>query len=107
MSENKLNEKSTSVESNTFELKEPIEFDGTKITKIDLSGMEQATTRHLVMARRMMNSSGTSLDIFPERSIEFACYFAAVTTNKPSELFMSLRPVDGMRLKNAVSDFLY
>lgn len=90
-----------------FVLRKPIKFEGETIESFNYERMNDATTNDLVLARRMMNSHGSSLEIYPERSMEFACYFAAVTLKKPAELFLNLKPVDGMRLKNLVADFLY
>lgn len=88
-------------------LSKPVEFEGKKYTEIDLSGLNDLTTKQLKQARRLMNAQGASLDIFADRSIEYATYIASIVTNRPIELFDALPAKDGMNLKNMVIDFLY
>ena len=90
-----------------FTLKEPIQFEGDTITEIDLSKLKDATGSDLSNARRMMNMNGASLDVYPERTFEFAACLAAAVTNKPLDLFYNLKLKDSMSFKNMVRDFLY
>ena len=90
-----------------FTLKEPIQFEGDTITEIDLSKLKDATGSDLTSAKRMMNMNGTSLDVYPERTFEFAACLAAAVTNKPLNLFNSLKLKDSMSFKNLVHGFLY
>lgn len=91
----------------TYILAEPIQFEGDIVTEIDLSKLKDATGKDLSNARRMMNMNGVSLDFYPERTFEFAACLAAAVTNKPLELFNSLKLKDSMGFKNMVRDFLY
>lgn len=90
-----------------FTLEKPIQFEGGTVTEIDLSKLNDATGKDLSNARRMMNMNGATLDIYPERTFEFAACLAAAVTNKPLDLFYSLKLKDSMGFKNRVRDFLY
>ena len=90
-----------------FTLKTPIQFEGDTVTEIDLSKLKDATGSDLSSARRMMNMNGVSMDLYPERTFEFAACLAAAVTNKPLDLFYSLKLKDSMSFKNMVRDFLY
>lgn len=88
-------------------LSKPINFEGKEYKEIDLSDLENMTTKHLKQARRMMNANSASLDIFSDRSVEFATYLASIVTGYPVAFFDCMPAKDGMELKNRVSDFLY
>lgn len=111
MSEVKEETKNTgiAVEENegVLVLSKPINFEGKEYKEIDLSNLENMTTKHLKQARRMMNANGASLDIFSDRSVEFATYLASIVTGYPVSFFDAIPAKDGMELKNRVSDFLY
>lgn len=88
-------------------LSKPVTYEGTEYKTVDLSGLESITTKDLKRARRMMNLAGSSLDVFAERSVEFATYMANIVTGLPVSFFDSLPAKDGMILKNMVVNFLY
>lgn len=88
-------------------LSKTVKFEGQEYKEIDLSGLNDITTRDLKLARRMMNNSGSSLEFYTERSVEFACYIASIITGKPVTLFDSMPAKDGIALKNMVTHFLY
>lgn len=90
-----------------MKLRKPVDFEGVNYKEIDLTALENLTTSDLIFVRRMMNSSGASIELYPERTHEFACYAASLKTGKPYEFFTSLSAADGMELKRRVQDFLY
>lgn len=91
----------------TLLLSKPVTFEQKEYKKIDLSGLQDINTGHLKRARRMMNVNGTSLEIVPERSIEFACNVASIVTGIPVGFFDLIPARDGITLKNMVIGFLY
>ncbi|MCI7419383.1 MAG: phage tail assembly protein [Clostridium sp.] len=88
-------------------LSKPVSYEGKEYKTVDLNGLENITTKDLKRARRMMNLAGSSLDVFAERSVEFATYMANIVTGLPVSFFDSLSAKDGMILKNMVVNFLY
>ena len=88
-------------------LREPIQFEGDTVDKIDLSPLKEATGADLSNARRMMNMNGFSGDFYPEQTFEFAACLMASVSKKPMDLFYSLRLKDAMEFKNTVRRFLY
>lgn len=88
-------------------LRKPVKFDGVSRETIDLTELQELKVDDLIQARRMMNLAGASLDPYPERTHEFACYLASIKTGLPYEFFTSLSAADGMELKRRVADFLY
>ena len=97
----------TEEKKNVLKLEKPIKFENETVAEIDLSKLNDATGADLIAAKRMMNMNGSSLDVYPERTLEFAVSLAAVVTNKPAELFTSLKAKDAMEFKRMVRDFLY
>ena len=91
-----------------IKLKKPLVFEGKTYEKIDLTPLENITTADLVAVNRLIGS-GTfgRTQMNPEFSLEYACYLAARATQQPVELFMALRPGDGLRVKNRVLSFFY
>lgn len=88
-----------------LKLKKPVTFDGKEYKEIDLSGLMDLKAKDLVLARRMVLTNGAGVDIYMERTLEFACYIANIVTGKPVSLFMELSSEDGWTLRNMVADF--
>lgn len=103
------NDEGAAVEDNKYVmvLKKPKKLDGVIRESIDLTALEELEVKDLIQARRLMNMAGATLDPYPERTPEFACYIASIKTGLPYEFFESLSAPDGMELKRRVSDFLY
>lgn len=97
----------TSENENLLVLQKPLDYEGKHYTEIDLSKLGDLKTSDLIKARKLMNQNGASLEMFPERSQEFACIMAHLGTGLPIELFQELSIPDGMTLKGMVINFLY
>lgn len=84
----------------------PYTFEGETYEGIDLSGMEDLTARDLIIAQKDLERGGTH-SVLPEMTMEYACIFAARASGKPVEFFQSMRPRDAIKVKAAVTNFLY
>ena len=86
--------------------RKPYLFEGETYDGIDLSGLEDLTARDMIHTQRTMERAG-SVNVLPEMSLEYACYFAAKATGKPVEFFQSLPPREAVKVKNRVTSFFY
>lgn len=105
--ENTNNEKQQEANEDIMVLRKPVEFEKTTRKELDLSALKDMTVKDLIQARRLMNMNGVSLDLYPERSLEYPCYICSVMLGIPYEFFEKLSAADGWELKNRVRDFLY
>lgn len=80
------------------------DFEGKKITEVDLSGLEDVTAATMIKANRVLVASG-DVQIMPENSLHYALIIAAECTEYPIEFYKMLNPVDALRVKNAVNAF--
>lgn len=90
-----------------IKLKKPHVFEGTTYNEIDLTPLEKLTTGDLVAINKLVSHTFGRTEMNPEFSLEYACYAAARATNLPVEFFMSLRPGDGLKVKNRVVNFMF
>lgn len=88
-----------------LKLQKPVTFDGKEYKEIDLSGLRDLRAKDLIRARRMFLANGNSMDVYAERTVEFACYIANIVTSKPVSLFEDLYAADAYELRNMVIDF--
>ena len=89
-----------------IQLKNPITFEGTKYTKIDLTGLENIKAADMVSINRRMARNG-NIDINPELTLEYALNMANIATGLPLEFFDQLPPHAAMAIKGRVTNFLY
>lgn len=94
--------------SMVIKFKKPFVFEGKTYTEIDLSALENVTVEDMVAVNKLIGP-GTfgRTEMNPEFSLEYACYLAARATKMPVEFFMSLRPGDGLKVKNRVVNFFF
>lgn len=76
-------------------LKTPVVFEGTEISEIDLSALENWTCDDLIKARKKYKKINaeefSTLDaIIPEANIEYCLFIAAEVTKLPFEFFKKL-----------------
>lgn len=90
-----------------IKLKRPHVFEGKTYNEIDLTPLENITTADMIAVSKLVSSTFGRTEMNPEFSLEYACYIAARATNIPVEFFMSLRPGDGLRVKNRVVNFMF
>lgn len=98
------------VEDERFVIKltRPYEFERKVYTEIDLTGMEELTGTDMIAINKIMQRTmGVDLDVMPEVSVEYACYFAARAAKLPVEFFFQLPPNILMKVKNRVIGFLF
>ncbi len=98
------------VEDERFVIKltRPYEFERKVYTEIDLTGMEELTGTDMIAINKIMQrTTGADLDVMPEVSVEYACYFAARAAKLPVEFFFQLPPNILMKVKNRVIGFLF
>lgn len=98
------------VEDERFVIKltRPYEFERKVYTEIDLTGMEELTGTDMIAINKIMQrTTSVDLDVMPEVSVEYACYFAARAAKLPVEFFFQLPPNVLMKVKNKVIGFLF
>ena len=93
--------------SMVVKFKKPYRFEGKEYAEVDLSGMEDLTGADMIAVNKIMSRTSTGIDVMPEVSVEYACYFAARAAKLPVEFFTSLPPRDLMKVKNRVMGFLF
>lgn len=94
--------------SMVIKFKKPYTFEKKEYTEIDLSGMDDLTGADMIAVNKIMKRSGSGgIDVMPEVSVEYACYFAARAAKLPVEFFMNLPPRELMKVKNRVMGFLF
>lgn len=89
-----------------LKLSKPYVFDGQTHTEVDLSGLEDATGADLIAVERSLKKRGI-VDPLMEMSSPLAAAMAARMTGKPEEFYTGLPIRDMVRVKTAVSGFLY
>lgn len=90
-----------------IKFKKPYHFEGKEYTEIDLSGMEDLTGADMIAVNKIMPRASARLEIMPEVTVEYACYFAARATRLPVEFFMNLPTRESMKVKTRVMGFLF
>lgn len=94
-------------ESLVIKFGKPYIFDRKEYTEIDLSGMEGLTGTDMIAINKIMARSSAGIDVMPEVSLEYACYFAAKAAKMPVEFFLGLPAKVQMKIKNRVMGFLF
>ncbi len=84
----------------------PYDFEGELIKEVDLSGMDDLSANDMIKANKILNASGNAT-ILPEMSMEYTLVMASFASGKPVEFFKALRPKDAIKVKNAVTSFLF
>lgn len=85
--------------------KKPFKFEGEDYKEIDLSGMENLTTRDLLDADKIFNATG-QMALMNEMSTGYSCIIASKASKLPIEFFESLPAMEGLKVKNVVMSFL-
>ena len=95
-------------ESDEFivELSKTYNFEGEKISRIDLSGLQDMTVNDMIQVNKRLNASG-SVSILPENDLNFAIHMAARASEIPVEFFLGLAPRDGVRVKAKVTSVFF
>jgi len=86
-----------------IELVNTYDFEGEKISKIDMSGLEDITANDMIKANKVLTASG-GVSMMPETNLEYCLIIAA---GRPVEFFKSMKPHDAIKIKNAVTNFFF
>ena len=84
----------------------PYTFEGETFTEIDLAGIENLTTADMTAAEKHLVKNN-QVSATPEMTMEYVCYIAMLSTDKPIEFFRGLPVKDAIKLKNRVTNFFY
>lgn len=84
----------------------PIEFGGKVYEELNLHGMEGLTGEDLCKADRLLRTQGNTAPM-TEMTPSAACYFASVATGLPMEFFAALPIKEMIKVRTAVTGFLY
>ena len=91
-----------------IQLKKPLVFEGKTYEQIDLTALENLTAADMVAVSKYIGPGVFGrTDMNPEFTLEYALHLAARATKQPVELFMALRPGDGLKVKNRVLNFFF
>lgn len=88
-----------------IEFKKPYTFEGDEYTSIDLSGIENLSTKDLIDADKQFNTSG-QMALMNEMTTGYSCIIASKATKLPVEFFNGLPAGEGLKVKNTVMSFL-
>lgn len=89
-----------------IELVNTYDFEGEKINKIDMSGLEDITANDMIKANKVLTASG-GVSMMPETNLEYCLIIATGATGRPVEFFKSMKPHDAIKIKNAVTNFFF
>lgn len=105
MSEAK-NETMEQAEESKMKLSKVYDFEGTKVSEIDFSGLENLTANDMIKANKVLNNSG-NVTVLPETNLEYTLVIAASATDYPIEFYKQLAPRDAIKVKNKVISFFF
>lgn len=85
--------------------KKSYNFEGKEYKEVDLSGIENLSTKDLIEADKQFNLSG-QMAMMNEMTTGYSCIIAAKGTKMPVEFFENLPAGEGLKVKNKVMGFL-
>ena len=88
------------------ELSKTYNFEGEKISRVDLSGLQDMTVNDMIQVNKRLAASG-NVSILPENDLNFAIHMAARASEIPIEFFLGLTPKDGVRVKAKVTSAFF
>lgn len=89
-----------------LKLSRTYDFEGTKVSEIDMSGLESLTANDMIKANKVLNTSG-NVTVLPETNLEYTLVIAASATEYPIEFYKALAPRDAIKVKNRVTSFFF
>lgn len=99
--------KATTDNNYIIHLRKTYQFEERSVSEVDMSGLEDLTTRDMVRANKILLSNGTASLSTTEMTVEYAMVIASFATDLPLEFFMQLKPRDAILIRKAVTDFFY
>lgn len=95
-------------ETSVVKFAKPYMFEGKEYTEIDLASLEDISAADMIKANNYIKrTSGGSVDVMPEVTLEYACVISANATKMPLEFFTGLPAKEAMKVKNKVMGFLF
>ncbi|MSS36606.1 phage tail assembly protein [Clostridium porci] len=88
-------------------LKTPVEYQGMKITQLDMTGLRNMTGRDLNMVYDLYMAQGGGGVAMQESTLLFAQVVASRVCGYPIEAIMELKAKDSVYLKNRVYRFFF
>lgn len=88
-------------------LKTPVEYQGMKITQLDMTGLRNMTGRDLNMVYDLYMAQGGGGVAMQESTLLFAQVVASRVCGYPIEAIMELNAKDSVYLKNRVYRFFF
>ncbi len=90
----------------TVKLSKTYEFEGARISEIDLSGLENLTAEDVIKAQQSLTIQ-QYVTAQPETDPKYCLLMAAYATQLPSEFFYKLSAKDTSKLKLRVSSYFF
>lgn len=90
-----------------IKLSEPLEYQGQKVTSLDISGLEKMTLDDMNGLYDTYALIGGAGMVMQETTMRFAQLAAASATGYPIEMIGKLKAKDALKLKNRVYRFFY
>lgn len=84
----------------------PFVFENKTYTEVDLSGLEDLNGEDLCRADRAVRAQGNAASM-TEMTPDIACFLGSVAAHLPVEFFKALPIRDMVKVRNAVSGFLF
>lgn len=93
---------------NNFIIKfdKPYNFEGKEYEEIDISNIENLSTRQLAEATKQFSTS-EYITPKPEADVNFCCIIAAEVTKLPREFFYNLPAKEGIKVRDLVQTFFH
>ena len=86
----------------------PYKFEGKEYKEIDLAPLADVSAADMIKVNtQMKRTSGGSIDVMPEVTLEYACTLSATATKMPIEFFTGLPAKEALKVKNKVMGFLF
>lgn len=86
----------------------PYKFEGKEYTEIDLAPLGDISAADMIKVNNLMKrTSGGSVEVMPEVTLEYACHISAIATKMPIEFFTGLPAKEALKVKNKVMGFLF
>lgn len=97
----------TSETETTLQLSKTYDFEGKKISSLDLSGVIELSTDTMIeIENRLAPTAPLKNPILTELDLSHTLMVASYATGLPYEFFLTLRLRDGLAVKNSVTGFI-
>lgn len=88
------------------EFSKPVKFEGKNIERVDLTGLENLTTKDIISLEKQFNIEG-NFSSQPEVTVAYARLASEKVTDLPLEFFDQLDAKNMYKLRTAVMNFFY